>query len=63
MQKQITELANKIRRQQNKIMLIQITNAWKQAAKYLKTNKKDIQYAKTPEHEPPEQGRKDQKIK
>jgi len=63
MQKQITELANKIRRQQNKIMLIQITNAWKQAARYLKTNEKDIQYAKTPEHEPLNKEEKDQKIK
>ena len=58
MRKQITEMAQKIRRQKNIIMLIQITNAWKQATTYLKANKVQIQYAKNPEPEPPEQGRK-----
>jgi len=43
-----------IRRQQQKITLIKMINAWKQATTYLKKNKKHIKYAENPEITHPE---------
>ena len=51
-QKQLTKMDQTIHKQQQKIMLIKMISAWKQATAFLINNKKSIKYAETPEITP-----------
>ena len=50
--KQLTKMDQTIRRQQQKITIIKMISAWKQATTYLINNRKHVKYAETPEITP-----------